>query len=520
MCHPTVRDCVFLSVAMLLAIWGAYVFDLSPNVSSAQREITPDEAIALVGFLFAGLFLICLLRSRREIARRAQAEHRAHELALSDSLTGLANRRQFEQELRAAIAAPPRADGAHAVFLLDLNEFKQVNDMYGHAVGDEVLMNFALRAQRAVRERDLVARLGGDEFAILARQLAGPEEATNIASRVTRELDEAIVVNSIQHPIGVSIGIALIPQDGQTSEEIMRKADIAMYRAKAEPVSASRFFEAEMDARIRQRNLIKRDLRTAINEGTVQPYFQPIVDLRTREVVAFEALARWHHPILGNVPPDRFIPIAESCNLLNQLTDHLLREAARAACTWPQDITLSFNISPSQLKDHTFGLRILAILGEAGLSPHRVEIEITESALVRDLEGAQELLGALRQAGIRIALDDFGTGYSGLYHLRNLKINKLKIDRNFVVNMERDPEGAAFMRALLGFGHGLGMTVTAEGVEQSTQANALAEQGCEQAQGFFYARAMPAAETIKFLQSTNASEAECFADDRRSASNA
>ena len=291
----------------------------------------------------------------------------------------------------------------------------------------------------------------------------------------------------------------------------MRKADIAMYRAKAEPRSTTRFFrffEVEMDVRIRERDLIERGLRAAIRDGLVQPYYQPLIDLRTRQVVGFEALPRWTHPKLGDVPPDRFIPIAESCGLLGELTDHLLRQAARAACQWPEEVTLSFNVSPSQLRDRTLGLRILSILGEARLSPRRLEIEITESALVRDLEGAQQVLGALRDAGVRIALDDFGTGYSSLYHLRNFKIDKLKIDRSFVANMERDPEGAAFVRALLGLGHGLGMTVTAEGVEQLAQAATLLEHGCEQAQGFLYSRAMPAADTIRFMTAYGAGTAD------------
>jgi diguanylate cyclase (GGDEF)-like protein len=503
--RSTLRDCLLLLTLMTVATIIAYRYDIFGNgigQPTQEHVIKLDEAVALVGLFCVGLLALSwrlLLSQRQEVARRIEAEHRARELALQDSLTGLPNRRQFDQELRAAIAAPPRIDGAHAVFLLDLNDFKHVNDVYGHSIGDEVLINVAARLRRAVRDGDLVVRFGGDEFAILARQLGGAEEATNIALRVIKELDQPITVGSTRHQIGVSIGVALIPKDGQNQTEVMRKADIAMYRAKVELDSATRFFEVEMDARIQERDLIERSLHTAIAESAVLPYYQPLIDLRTKQVVGFEALARWVHPTLGNVPPDRFIPIAESCGLLNELTDHLLRHAARAAREWPEDVILSFNIAPSQLKDRTLGLRVLSILGEAGLSPRRLEIEITESALVRDLEGAQELLGALRNAGVRIALDDFGTGYSSLYHLRNFKIDKLKIDRSFVANMERDVDGVAFVRALLGLGHGLGLTVTAEGVEQLTQATALLAQGCEQAQGFLYGAAMPAAETANFM---------------------
>jgi diguanylate cyclase (GGDEF)-like protein len=507
----------FLLMALMVAVglitYRYEIFQNSTGLSTQEHVIKLDEAVGLAGLLCVGLLALSwhlFLSQRRELVRRIEAEQRARELALQDSLTGLPNRRQFEQELKAAIAGPPRTDGAHAVFLLDLNNFKHVNDVYGHGVGDEVLVNVAMRLRRAVREGDLLVRFGGDEFAILARQLAGAEEATSIALRVIRELDEPITAGSTRHKIGISVGIVLIPQDGENQAELMRKADMAMYRAKAEPTSATRFFEVNMDERIPERDLIERGLHTAIIDGAVQPYYQPLIDLRTNQVVGFEALARWTHPTLGKVPPDRFIPIAESCGLLNELTDHLLRKAAHAACQWPEDVILSFNISPSQLKDRTLGLRILSILGETGLSPRRLEVEITEYAVVRDLEGAQEVFGALRNAGVRIALDDFGTGYSSLYHLRNFKIDKLKIDRSFVTNMECDPVGGALVRALLGFGHGLGLTVTAEGVEQPTQAAILLQQGCEQAQGYLYGPAMPAADIISFMSAHSTRTADAL----------
>jgi diguanylate cyclase (GGDEF)-like protein len=485
----------------------AYKFDIfsnAPGLTPQEHVIELNEALASAALLCVSLLVLSwrLLHSqRREMARRIEAEHRARELAHQDALTGLPNRRQFDQELKVALAAPPRADGAHAVFLLDLNGFKRVNDVYGHATGDEVLINVAMRLRRAIREGDLVVRFGGDEFAILARQLTGAEEATSIALRVIKEFEGPITIEATHHQIGVGIGIALIPQDGQNDAEIMRKADIALYRAKAEPGSSSSscFFDAAMDARIRERDLIERELRAAIRDGAVQPYYQPLIDLRTEQVVGFEALARWTHRELGNVPPDRFIPVAESCGLMNELTNHLLRQAARAACQWPDDVTLAFNISPSQLKDRTLGLQILSILAESGLSPRRLEIEITESALVQNLEGAQQMLGALHDAGVRIALDNFGTGYTSLYHLRNFKVDKIKIDRSFVDNMEREPEASALVRGLLGLGHGLGLTVTAEGVELPAQAAALREQGCEQAQGYLYARAMSAADAVDFV---------------------
>ena len=486
------QDALLLAALMAIATLTAYQYDIFPNppgVPTQQYMIEADEAFALAMLLCLGLLIFSwrfLLSQRREMARRIAAEQRARELALQDALTGLPNRRRFDKELKAAIAALPRKDAVHAVFLLDLNGFKHVNDLYGHGIGDEVLVNAAMRLRRAAREEDLVVRFGGDEFAILARDLAGSEAATSIALRILKEFNRPISTGSLRHQIGIGVGIALIPQDGDNDVEVLRKADIALYRAKAEPQSSSRFFDADMDARIRERDIIERDLGPAIEDGTVQPYYQPLVDLETMETIGFEGLARWTHPTLGNLPPERFIPIAESCGMINTLSDHLLRQAAKAAGQWPAHMILSFNISPLQLSDRTLGLRILAILAEAGLAPPRLEIELTEAALVRDLDGAQAVLGDLHNAGVRIALDDFGTGYSSLYHLRNLKFDKIKIERTFVDKMECDPEAFALVRALLGFGHGLGLTVTADGVEHPAQATILRKHGCEQAQGYLY----------------------------------
>jgi EAL domain-containing protein (putative c-di-GMP-specific phosphodiesterase class I) len=237
---------------------------------------------------------------------------------------------------------------------------------------------------------------------------------------------------------------------------------------------------------------MERELRAAVAAGGIHPEFQPLVDLSTKRIVGFEALARWHHSALGEIPPERFIPIAEDCGLIGNLSDQLLRRACHAAKDWPSDVALAFNISPLQLKDRTLGLRILAILGEAGLSPGRLELEITESALVRDLTAAQETLGALRETGVRIALDDFGTGYSSLYHLRNFKLDKIKIDRSFVGGMASERESAEIVTALIGLGQGLGFTVTAEGIEQSGQQSELIAKGCQQGQGFLYGEAVSA----------------------------
>jgi diguanylate cyclase (GGDEF)-like protein len=502
---PRMREALLLAIVMIAATFSAYRYDLFSSVRTSgthDKVIDLDELLALSALLVVGLLILCwrLLQSqRREVERRAEAEREARILANQDSLTGLPNRRQFDLELRAALAAPPKLGGAHAVMMLDLNDFKIINDVYGHAVGDEVLIAVSRRLESAVRDGDLVARFGGDEFAILARQLSGAEEATNIALRIIRELEQPVSIGAVQHRTGVGVGVAMAPADANDASEILRKADIALYRAKSESSSALSFFEESLDVRLRERDQLERELRNAISNGTVQSYYQPLIDLKTKKIVGFEALARWIDPKVGNIPPDRFIPIAESCGLMRELTDLLFKQAVRAACNWPKSVSLSFNISPSQFRDRTLGLRILSVLGESGLSPNRLEIEITEAALVGDLEGAQAVVKALREAGVRIALDDFGTGYSSLYHLRNFKVDKLKIDRSFIKDMGSDGEAAALVRGLLGLGHGLGLIVTAEGVEQASQAQRLSEQGCEQAQGYLYGKAMTERAAIELL---------------------
>jgi diguanylate cyclase (GGDEF)-like protein len=504
--------CIVITVGIVF-----FEYDFGESFSGDKR-IDFQEAIGL-----AILFIACtvyfgwhrMVEQEREIVRRITAESRAHELANTDALTGLANRRQFERVLKETAASPPGAGRVHAVLSLDLNKFKRINDVYGHPVGDDVLVIVAQRLSAAMRDGDLLARLGGDEFAVIARHLAGAEGATSIANRILKAFESPIEVSSNRYRVGAGIGLALIPEDGTSVEEILRKADIALYRAKAENQSAARFFEKEMDRRLREREGLERDLAAAIETGAVCPWYQPIVDLQTQQVIAFESLARWTHPTLGEILPDRFIPIAEDCGLIQPLSDYLLRRACADALAWPDHVMLSFNISPVQLKEHALGLHILGILGETGLSPQRLEIEITESALVRDLESAKAVLSSLREAGVRVALDDFGTGYSTLYHLRNFKFDAIKIDRSFVGNMESENESAAIVRALTGLGHGLGLVITAEGIEQSDQRDALLKQGCERGQGFLFSRAIPAHETQDFLSQAGSRAATSIVEPKR-----
>jgi diguanylate cyclase (GGDEF)-like protein len=342
----SLRDAALVIGAVLIAGFVAFEYDFSGALPQDKR-IEFQEAIALgvlviVGFIYFGGRRMA--EQEREIARRIAAERRAHELAHTDALTGLSNRRQFEKALKETAASPPGADSVHAVLTLDLNGFKTVNDVYGHAAGDEVLVVVAQRLSAAMRDSDLLARLGGDEFAVIARHLAGPEGATSIAIRIIKSLEDPIDVGSNRHRIGAGIGIALMPRDAVTAEEVLRKADIALYKAKGENRSAVRFFEVDMDRHSREREFLERELAAAIGTSAIRPWYQPIVHLRTQEVIAFEALARWNHPTLGNIPPDRFIPIAEDCGLIRELSDHLLRHACKDARSWPDGVMLSLKI--------------------------------------------------------------------------------------------------------------------------------------------------------------------------------
>jgi diguanylate cyclase (GGDEF)-like protein len=509
----SLQDALILFCILAVATFFAFevdVFSNAPGEPPRVQMLEMDEIMALATLLTGGLLVFALRRlseQKRETRRRIAAEAEARTLAFEDPLTGLPNRRQFDGALSAALAAPPRAGAAHAILMLDLNGFKRVNDLYGHPVGDEVLIQVAGRLRKALREGDLIARLGGDEFAILGRHLNGPEAATGLALRVLDSLRTPVSAAGHDHQIGAGVGLALTPQDGVEAEQLMRKADIALYRAKSENRSALRFFEEEMDQRLRERDRLERDLREAIGTPALRPFYQPLVELRSQRIVGFEALARWTHPEFGEIEPDRFIPIADDCGLIGELTDALLRQACRDAAGWPAEVMLAFNISPAQLKDRTLGLRLLSILAETGLAPQRLEIEITESALVRDLAAAQEILGGIRDAGVRIALDDFGTGYSSLYHLRNFKLDKIKIDRSFVESMATDRESAAIVRALVGLGAGLSLTVTAEGVQDDEQRAMLTRQGCGQAQGFLFSQAVPADEALGLLRAAPAAKA-------------
>lgn len=500
-----IRNWSLLVLGTLVAGYGAFAIDLfetQGQINLEQARIELDEALLLgvmLGLVLLSYGAYQFVRQKREMTGRIAAERHARELAYQDGLTGLPNRRQFDDAVRAAIAAPPRAGASHAVFLLDLNGFKQINDMHGHGVGDEVLVGVAQRLSAAMRDGDMVARFGGDEFAILATHLAGPEAATNVALRVIEALDPAITAAGAIHRVGVGIGIALVPSDAVTIEEALRKADVALYRAKAERRSALRFFEPEMDARVRERDTLERTLRDAIDADRIGATYLPTVNLQTQEIIGFEVIPHWVDAEHGEIALERFVAIAEEVGLIHVLGERILRQACEAARSWPAHVMLSADIYPSQLKDRLLPARIVRILAETGLAPERLELEITESALVADMDNAQAVLGALRTAGVRVALDNFGTGYSSLYHLRNFKIDKVKIDSSFIRAMASERESASIVSALVGLGHGLGLTIAAEGIDANDQENSLIKSGCEQGQGSLFSAPLSASDAQRLF---------------------
>jgi diguanylate cyclase (GGDEF)-like protein len=498
------RDALILAGLGIVIFAMAKTYELPPHLlqfglDHADWEV--DDIIFVVFMLSAAMMIYGFRRYQdlsREIRARTDAELEARNLARHDPLTGLPNRRFFKEKLEECLGAVS-ATHQVAVLMLDLDGFKTVNDTYGHAVGDKALSEFARRVSKILRNGTFLARIGGDEFAIIKSEIISLDEPTNLARRIAATVAEPFVVENVTADLGVGIGIAIAPDDGVDPDELLRRADRALYRAKTAGRSSVRFFESEMDAHVERRIQIERELRCAIASDSIVPHYQPLVSLDGNRVIGFEALARWESKNLGYIPPDVFIPIAEEAGLINSLSTQLLRCACLDASAWPDTFVLAFNVSPVQLRDPTLGLRILSILGQTGLSPRRLEIEITESALVENIEIARTVIDELRTAGVRIALDDFGTGYATLSQLLSFHLDKIKIDRSFVSRLDKSEDGRVIVRAVLGLAKGFGLTTTAEGVEEPEQLAYLKANGCTEGQGYLFSKAVPAADIPALL---------------------
>ncbi len=454
------------------------------------------DDIIFVAFVLSIALTIYSVRRYRDLVSetkaRTLAEREARALVRHDSLTGLPNRRLFDEKLDACLSGA--SDMRHvAVLMLGLEGFKRIKDTHGHVAGNKALCQFAGRVTDILRANSVLARIGEDEFGILLPEIRSPDDPANLASRIVASAAEAFAIDKVSAEIGVGVGIAIATNDGVNCDELIRRADRALYRAKGDGKSCVRFFEPEMDAHVERRIRIERELRSAIVADLIEPHYQPLVSLKDGSIIGFEALARWENWTLGHIPPDVFIPIAEETGLINALGDQLFRRACFDANTWPETFILAFNVSPIQLRDHTLGLRILSVLGETGFSPRRLEIEITESALVKNIGVAKTVIDELRQAGVRIALDDFGTGYATLSQLLSFRLDKIKIDRSFVSHLGDSADSRVIVRTVLGLAKGLGLTTTAEGVENAGQLAYLVANGCTQGQGYLFSSAVPAA---------------------------
>ena len=431
------------------------------------------------------------------------AREEAQSLARHDALTGLPNRRLFAGEIEEAIRRAEAGTAQCSVLLIDLDGFKPVNDRFGHATGDAVLCAIANRLKGLVRGADLAARLGGDEFALVTAQAghtaAGRDALIRLAGQVTQAVQEPISIGASCVRISASVGVASYPADGDGIETLIRAADLAMYRAKQVGPGGFMFFERSFDEEIRARATLEAELRQAIAAGDIRPFYQPIVELAGHRIVGFEVLARWNHPERGFVPADLFITMAEQLDVIADLTTSVLRQACLDVRHWPDDIVLALNVSAVELHDMSLPTRIMAVLSAADFPPSRLEVEITETALIHDQKTARAVMIALQTLGIKLALDDFGTGYSSLNHLVHLSFDKLKIDRSFVQAMHRDPECAKIVDAVLTLARSFGVAAIAEGIESEAALERLVAGGCMYGQGYFLGKPAPAADAFRLL---------------------
>jgi diguanylate cyclase (GGDEF)-like protein len=430
-------------------------------------------------------------RLRRALNSQREAERQTRRLALHDQLTGLANRRNFEEFGQRVIFERPLTE-RRAVFLVDLDHFKSVNDVYGHAAGDKVLIDYARRIEGHF-PGGIVARFGGDEFAMITPPLKEDAEALHYARFCLAGVSEPFLFDAATLHLGASVGVAMIGNGADTIAEALRRADIALYKAKRAGRQQIAFFEDALEKMVMERSWIENELRAALKNGDIIPHFQPIVDLATREVMGFEALARWNHKERGTVSPAEFIPVAEECGLISQLGESILMRAAATARHWPSQIMLSVNLSPVQLRDKGLGRKILDILAAADFPASRLEVELTENALISDLETARETISQLRGAGVSVALDDFGTGHSTLNHLRVCRFDKIKIDQSFINSLAQNHDSRRLVDAILNLSRSFGLRCTAEGIETSSDLELLSEWGCTEGQGYLFGR--PSAQT-------------------------
>jgi diguanylate cyclase (GGDEF)-like protein len=482
-----------------------------------------DQTLVIALLLNVALILFGWRRHRElahEVTVRTAAEERAQMLAAKDPLTGFLNRRSLAEEGAAMFVKASARGKAMALLMLDLDHFKTVNDMHGHATGDTLLQQVALQIAAVMPGGALTARFGGDEFACAFLFDPGhPATVERIAENLVSRLALPIQAEGLQLHISASVGIARSDFDCPSIDALMRAADIAMYAAKNSGRNRYAWFDLSMERELQARNALEVGLRGAIPRGEIVPYFEQQIDLTTGRLAGFEVLARWEHPTRGLIAPDAFIPIAEETGMIADLSVSVMRQAFLAAKDWDAALSLSVNISPWQLKDAWLAQKIIKLLTETGFPPHRLEIEITETALFDNLALAQSIVASLKNQGIRLALDDFGTGYSSLAHLRALPFDYIKIDKSFIMSMTENSESAAIVMAITRLGDSLNLPITAEGIEDVAIEERLRALGCAKGQGYLYGRPTSVGNTRRLLAERRLlAAAEAEAEEQRRAS--
>ena len=453
-----------------------------------------------------------VLLALMDITERKRAEARLAFMAQHDSLTGLPNRNLLRQNMDEILLHTRRSSEKVAVLVLGLDNFKAVNDTLGHGIGDKLLRGVAKRLRSTLREEDTLARLNSDEFAIVQSGLTRPEEVVVLAKRLLEAIADPYLLDGHSVIIGASIGIAVAPGDGDESEKLLKSADMALSRAKNDSRGTFSFFEAEMDARAQSRRKIELDLRDAIQNDVLRPYYQPLICLSTGRITGFEALVRWPDPERGMISPAEFIPVAEETGLINGLGGLMLRRACADAALWPDDVRVAVNLSPLQFRTGNLFSIVTDALKQSGLPAKRLELEITETLLLEKSSQVLATLHALRALGVRISMDDFGTGYSSLSYLRSFPFDKIKIDQSFVRDLGSNRDAQAIVRSIISLGMGLGVTITAEGVETEAELSCLRAEGCHEGQGFLFSRARPNVEIVKLLQAQSGAASDAPAE--------
>ena len=440
------------------------------------------------------------LAIHEDITERQRADEQIAHMARHDALTDLPNRIMLRERLQHELKRVKRGE-CLAVLCLDLDQFKSVNDTLGHPIGDELLKLVADRLRGCTREPDTIARLGGDEFAIIMTQMKEPTDAASLSRRIRESIIRPYQVDGHQIVSDLSIGISIAPIDGTESDVLLKNADMALYGAKADGRGTYRFFEADMNTRMKARRELEMDLRKALHNKEFELYYQPLVTLQTNEISAFEALLRWHHPTRGMISPAEFIPIAEETGLIIPLGEWVLKTACQETVNWPAHVKVAVNLSPSQLNNRNLVRVVNEALSESGMPARKLQLEITESVLMQNTFSTLATLHELRKLGVQIAMDDFGTGYSSLSYLRSFPFDKIKIDRSFIQDLSNGAGPLAIVHAVAGLANGLNMISTAEGVETQQQLETLQAIGCTEMQGYLFSQARPAKEVMGFFTS-------------------